>query len=350
MLRIIKCVCVILVALCLVWGNGTAYADGRNRAGTAAAPELLIPVGARHIALGGASIASATGIEALHWNPAGLARSEVNASAMFSTMSYIGDINVNYLALSANFEKVGQLAVSLKALDIGDIPITTETQPDGTGGMYAPTFMTLGMSYARDLTDRIFLGTTVHYVSEDVGRADATAISFSAGLQYLDLGNIEGLDFGVAVKHIGSRMQYSGPGLLNRGELSDSRVGPSFYDVQSSSADLPSTFEMGLNYDFSILGLETGVLNWSNQFQHQNYDYDTYAVGWEYVHDSLLSIRFASKLPLQGDDDESYLYGISAGVGLEFDVGEMQGMRLDYAYTTVDHFDALNTFTFQVGF
>ena len=216
MLQTIKCVGVILVALCLVWGDGTAYADGRNRVGTAAAPELLIPVGARDIALGGASIASSTGIEALHWNPAGLARSESSASAMFSTMSYIADINVNYLALSANFAKLGQLAVSLKALDIGDIPITTVSQPDGTGGTYTPTFLTLGVSFARALTDRIFLGTTVHYISEDVGRVDATSVSFSAGLQYLDLGNVEGLDFGVAVKHIGSRMQFAGPGLLNR--------------------------------------------------------------------------------------------------------------------------------------
>jgi len=31
MLRTIKCVSVILVALSLVWGDGTAYADGRDR-------------------------------------------------------------------------------------------------------------------------------------------------------------------------------------------------------------------------------------------------------------------------------------------------------------------------------
>ena len=142
MLRITKCALLFLVALSLVWDGGSVYADGYNRAGTAAAPELLIPVGARDIALGGASIANTSGIESLYWNPAGLARSAVNASAMFSTMSYIADINVNYMAVAARFPKLGTLAFSLKALDVGDIPITTESRPDGTGGTFSPAFFT----------------------------------------------------------------------------------------------------------------------------------------------------------------------------------------------------------------
>ncbi|MFH1571191.1 MAG: PorV/PorQ family protein [Gemmatimonadota bacterium] len=347
MLKFTKCAFVILVALGLVWGDGAAYAAGRNRVGTAAAPELLIPVGARDMALGGSSIASSSGIEALHWNPAGMARGKADASVMFSTMSYIADINVNYLAVAGRFRNLGMLAVSLKALDVGDVPITTESQPDGTGGTFTPTYLTLGLSLARNLTDRIYLGTTLHYIAEDVGRVDGTAISFSAGLQYLDLGNIEGLDLGVAVKHIGQRMQYGGPGLLERATASSSRSGSSFYDVQASSSDLPSTFEIGLAYEYPVA--EMGTLSASSVFQHQNYSYDSYRVGVEYNHDNFLYLRGGFDYAAEADDD-TYLFGTSAGLGVQFDVGQVRGMRLDYAYTTVDHFDALNTFTFQVGF
>jgi len=338
----------ILVALGLVWGDGSAFADGRNRAGTAAAPELLIPVGARDMALGGASIANTAGIEALHWNPAGYAWAETNANAIFSTMSYIADINVNYLAVGARFKKLGSLALSLKALDIGDIPITTEGRPDGTGGTYSPTFFTLGLTYARELTDRISLGTTVHYISNSMDRVDATAVSFSAGLQYMNLGNIQGLDFGVTVKHIGQRMQFAGPGLLNRGTLGDLRRPSAFYNVEASSADLPSVFEIGLGYRYALADM--GQLNLSSLFQHHNYDYDQYKLGAEYVHNDFLALRGGFDYAADAEDD-TYLFGTSFGIGLNFSLGgALEDVRLDYAYTSVDYFDPLSTFTFQVGF
>jgi hypothetical protein len=43
-------------------------------------------------------------------------------------------------------------------------------------------------------------------------------------------------------------------------------------------------------------------------------------------------------------------HGTSFGFGFQLDAGQFKDLRVDYAYTTVDFFDALNTFTFQVGF
>src|SRR5438128_2487144 len=78
-----------------------AFAGRGDKAGTAAASELLIPVGAQSVALGGSEMASVSGIEVIYWNPAGLARSEKGANAMFSHMSYIADIGVEYFAVSS---------------------------------------------------------------------------------------------------------------------------------------------------------------------------------------------------------------------------------------------------------
>src|SRR5713101_6662115 len=120
----------LLVLLLAVASAG--YGGGANRSGTNAAPELLIPVGARDIAMGGASVATTSGIDAIFWNPAGLARSPFGASAMFSHMSYIADIPVNYFAVGVSFEGFGSLGFSLKSLGIGDIAVTNEDFPDGT--------------------------------------------------------------------------------------------------------------------------------------------------------------------------------------------------------------------------
>ena len=106
------------------------------RVGTSAASQLLIPVGARDMALGGSSAAASTGIEALHWNPAGLASSTSAATILAQTTSYLADMQLNYAAVGANLGSFGHLAVSMKALSVGDIAVTTTSAPDGTGGKH----------------------------------------------------------------------------------------------------------------------------------------------------------------------------------------------------------------------
>src|SRR5258706_4415899 len=94
----------------LIAGAAIQLRAGRpDKAGASAAPELLIPVGARSIALGGSSLATVSGIEALYWNPAGLDRSAHGANAMFSHMSYMANIGVEYVAVSNSFAGLGTL-------------------------------------------------------------------------------------------------------------------------------------------------------------------------------------------------------------------------------------------------
>ena len=334
------------ILLALGLAAGTAWADGQDRAGTAAAPELLIPVGARDMALGGASIATSSGLEALHWNPAGLSKSASNAGIMLSTMSYVADTRINYLATGANFKSLGALAFNIKALNFGDIPVTTEANPDGTGATYSPTFLTLGLTFAKGLTDRIAVGITSHYVVNRIQRVEATAASFSAGLQYANLGGIAGLDLGVALKHIGTRMQFGGSGLLRRGQIDGARRGPADYNVQASSADLPSTFELGLGYRYALAG--QSEVNLSSVFRHNNFAYDQYRVGAEYLLGGFFALRAGFDYAPNSSDD--YIYGTSFGFGLNLDAGTLKDLRVDYAYTTVEYFNVLNTFTFQFGF
>jgi hypothetical protein len=346
MTRTFKIASAALALVLVVCAADMAHAAGQNRAGTASATELLIPVGARDMAMGGSSVATTTGLSALFWNPAGLSRSANNTDVMVSSMSYLADVRVNYVALGSRFTSIGSFALDIKSLDFGDIPITTEERPDGTGGTYTPTFFTVGLHYSRALTDRISVGGTSHYVVNKIERVDGTALSFSAGLQYSDLAEIEGLNLGVAVKHIGQRMQYDGAGLLRRGSLDDLRRPPSDYKVQSSSSDLPSIFEIGLGYRYNPAGL--GQVNLSTVFRHNNYTYDQYRSGVEYVLNDMFTLRGGFDMADGSGDD--YLFGTSFGFGIQSDVGSFKDVRVDYAYTSVDLFDALNTFTFQVGF
>ena len=82
---------VLFWCLILAAGAASAHAGNGNRVGTSAAPELLIPVGARGTGMGGTGVADAAGTEALFWNPAGAAFAE-GTEISFSYLEYIADI------------------------------------------------------------------------------------------------------------------------------------------------------------------------------------------------------------------------------------------------------------------
>ena len=85
--------------LILVLVNSVVFAGPRSKYGLSAAPELLIPVGSIGTSLSGSDLANVSGVEALYWNPSGLANlSGKSGEALFSHQKYIADINVNYFA------------------------------------------------------------------------------------------------------------------------------------------------------------------------------------------------------------------------------------------------------------
>lgn len=180
------------VMLAVVVLADSTYAQSSKRVGTAAATQLLIPVGARDLAMGGASIANTKGVEAMYWNVAGLGRIHSSAEGMFSSMSYIADIGVNYGAVGATFGDFGVVGLSVSTLDFGDIPLTTNDDPENTSGrFYSPNFVTVGLSYARALTDAISAGLTFKVVSEQIDRVSSSGLALDIGVQYNRLVGIQ---------------------------------------------------------------------------------------------------------------------------------------------------------------
>ena len=143
----------LMLLLCTV--SMTALGANKTRIGTAGAQELLIPVGARGIAIGGSSLVLTNGVESIYWNPAGLAHMDHGVEAIVSEMNYIADIKVTYGAIGIAAGSFGAIGFSVKSIAFGDIPRTTELFPDGTGETFSPTFLNVGATYSKVLTDRI---------------------------------------------------------------------------------------------------------------------------------------------------------------------------------------------------
>ena len=126
----------ILVLITLLIFSASMFAGDVSRKGSTGADQLLVPVGARGIATGGAFHSGLYGLESIYYNPAGLDLTK-GTEAMFSYMTYLADINVSYFAVSTVLGDMGSFALSFKTFDFGEIPVTTNDFPDGTGKNYS---------------------------------------------------------------------------------------------------------------------------------------------------------------------------------------------------------------------
>lgn len=346
MKRIIKLISVfvLMLAVCNI------FAEGGKRTGTAGASELLIPVGPRGIAMGESNLVTATGIEALFWNPAGVSHMQNNADVLFSHMSYIADIGIEYGAVAANFEGFGTIALSIKALSIGDIAVTTTTNPDGTGEVFSPSMVTTGLSYSRMLTDAISVGLTANLVSERLADVSATGIAFDFGVIYQNLGDINGLSIGVVMKNLGPEMQFDGSGLYQEGQIGGVNRPPTFYKVDSAPFEMPFNFQLAAGYKPVVD--EMNSLEFTGVYMNNNFSPDEYKLGGEYGYNDLFFVRAGYQFASGAADsfgESNYIFGFTAGAGINYEV-EGFGVKVDYAFRETQFFDGNHIFALTLGF
>ncbi len=320
-----------------------AYGGRGDKAGTASGMELLIPVGARSIALGGSPVALVSGAEAIYWNPAGIVRENRDGDAIVSHMVYLADIGVDYAALSRALGDFGRIALSVKALSVGDINVTTEDQPDGTGETTSPTFIVAGGTFARHISDRIAVGISSNVIFEKMAKVSATGIAFTAGVQYAGLGGIDGLGVGVVLRNIGPALKFSGPGLIRTASIADGTRPGSELLIDAAPGELPSTIEIGLAYTTQF---EKDRINFTSMFENNNFSDDEYKLGIEYAYQNLVFARAGYGFsPTEGE----YIYGPSAGVGLRAMFGEVD-VTFDYAFRSVKYFSGNHVLTVGIEY
>ncbi len=324
--------------------------SANRRIGSAAATELLIPVGARGTAMGGANMAVSEGVEAIHWNPAGLARMDYSAEAMVSTMAYIADIRMNYVTVGLKFGGFGNVGISVRALDFGEVILTSNDDPYGDSGRtFAPGFITVGLTYARQFTDAITFGATIKVISEEMARATGSGFAVDLGVQYYNVGSIPGLNVGVAVKNYGPKMSFGGSGLLHKGISTEGRRPEQYYRSDAAASELPSTLDMGVSYVRNISDNMTYAFN--STFINNNLALNSYNFGGE-VGYKLGTLKLMGRGGYQytpGNDIDESIFGPSIGFGVSYHTSSVD-IIVDYAWRQVDFFDNNSVFSFKFGF
>lgn len=308
---------------------------GSDRAGTVGFQFLKIPTDPRSIALGEAVVTHATGADALFWNPAlaavgsgyhvGVARASHFNGTLFTT-NQIGGI-----APLGSFS----VGLSLQTLDSGEMDVTTEFEPFGSGERFRFLDLAAGLTIAQQLTDLFSYGVTVKAVHESVAEISTTTAALDLGIHYR-IGTT-GAAMGVAIRHFG--VDADPDGELTR--LDPATPGGVVVENDFETITLPTTFLLGLSYD-ALRTNPDHALTLSSQLYRPNDNAESLSLGGEYTFREALVLRAGYRFGV-----EEYVASFGGGVHVRA-LGA--AARVDYGFTRLDRLGNVHAFGLNFSF
>jgi len=315
-----------------------------TKTGTTAAKFLSVGIGPRANAMGGAFTAIVNDASALYWNPAGAA-DLTQSEAMFTYTSLFKDLNINlnYFALVIPAEDLGSFGVSVTALDYGDMDVTTEFYPEGTGEKFSAASYAFGLSYARNITEWFAAGITVKYITEGIFNSSANGVAFDVGTMFKT--PFLGIKFATIISNYGSKMQMTGEDLLIRYDADPNSQGnnetvDAYY--KTDNFELPLKLQIGLSRDIEFFDGQRLTIAVDATHPNDNAEYVNIGGELSFL-DNLISLRGGYKALFLENNQE----GLTLGAGLNYVLGVF-AFGFDYSY---QEFEFLNyTHSFGVSF
>lgn len=299
--------------------------------GTSVAQFLEINLSARGTAMGHAYTTLTDNADAVFWNPAGLTNIQ-NGSFILDYAKWPAEIGIGGFSAALSVNNIGTFSINGAYLMTDDMEITTIDQPDGTGQSFAITNYSLGLSYARNLTDHLSVGVTTKIVSEKYYEYGYSGIAFDIGTLYQT--DYRGLKIGMSILHFGPEVQFDGDYF----DYSDPNL--AIGDKKEfEKYSLPITFRIGLSMD--VWESDENIIISAADMVHTNNNLEQYNFGFEYGYNQMFFFRGGYRFNL----DEG---GFSLGAGVNYQLFNKNIVSLNYSFA--DRGIVATVHRFSVGF
>ena len=323
-----------------------ALSQAQNKAGTTAAQFLSIGVGARQVAMAGATSAVVNDASAMYWNPSGLVG--VSSFSLLATHTdWFADLRHQYFGIVLPIGDAHRIGISTTILAMGDMEITTETQPQGTGTFFSANDVAVGITYAAQLVNFFSFGATVKYVNQTIYNESASAVAVDMGTTLTTGWN--GITIGMAFTNFGSTMQLSGRDLQRTYDPNPNNatnVGVSS-NLATEAWEMPINFRVGVGWTLvgregAMLANDTHALQLAVDGNHRNDAPENAAVGLEYSFADVLALRAGYHV---NDDVRRWSYG----AGLAWNVPGSFSVVFDYAMMDLVRLGGVHVFSLSIG-
>jgi hypothetical protein len=289
---------------------------GDSRTGTTGFQFLKINPDARSSGMGESNSATTDDLAATYLNPAGLSHLDTSKiHFQVNHLEFISSAFINQVAIGRKLSQSTFIAANLIYLNSGNMAVTNEFMPTGTGQTFRFTDVSLGVSLAKILTDNFSFGVTAKLIHEGVAGIAANNLVADFGFQY-DIGKAN-TRFAVGIFNFGAATTPSGAIVQTR------LNGDTTYTAFEKIA-VPAVFRLGIATD--LIHQKDHLLTINAQLNHPTDNNETYAMGLEYCWKKLLFGRMGYQLGV----DESALPSFGFGILLKKKFG---GVRIDYGFS-----------------
>lgn len=335
-----------------------------TRVATRGAAFLSLPVGARAQALSGAYSAIATGVSALYWNPAAIAFDERTRFGI-SLSNLYDDLDIQHLfggfILPVGFHR---LAVSINQLSSGEMVRTDEAFPAGGNPQFGSTFewtaTAIGLHYARLITDRLGVGFSGKYITEGIPGAQATFIA--GDLSILFHTGVFGTTLAAALVNVGTDGRVQGSLVQNR--IDQTTNNANLFPVRRTldtefltrTAELPTGFRFGISAE--LLGGASSLLAASPDHSlmmmvdltDRTDSPLSPTTGFEYSFRDRIFLRGGKRWAAEEQISRSFSHLLSVGGGIMFPLPGNRSLTFDYAFTSWEDLQNVQSFALEFAF
>ncbi len=319
-----KFLLMIIVAAGLTTAAYAQLGASLNKTGTTAAQFLKIGVGSRPIGMGGAYTATSDDINALYWNPAGIANIS-SREAYFNHVNWISDVNLDYAGFASGIPGFGTIGAFVSVMSMGDMMVRTLDQPEGTGENFSAGSLLIGLSYARNLTEDFSIGFNAKYINEYIWHENAVGFAFDIGTLY-KINILNEFRLGASISNFGPKMKLSGRDILQITHVGAGEGNIINTDLQLDEFELPLMFRFGVAVD--AVKSEDNRVTVALDAVHPNDNTEYINSGIEYTWKEIVFIRGGYKSLFERDGEQ----GVTFGFGLNYRLVESVKVVLDYAY------------------
>ena len=329
----------------------------QNNVATTSAAFLEIGPGARSLGMGSAFVSVADDASALYWNPAGIVYvSRPEVQTYYSP--WLVETQFYYNTAVIPMGGFGNLGISFTAVTMDEMMVRTvqDPEPNKYGQKFDAGNISIGIAYAKKLTDRFSFGFQTKFIQESIWQMKAQGIAVDIGTLFITKNNLR---IGMSVSNFGGKMGMEGINTLVDIDVDENIYGNNDRidgHLDAAKWPLPLMFRFGLSREF--------VLNPNMKYLvavdaiHPNNNPEYLNVGVEYSAMDMVFLRLGQSHTLYQQNffedgvkvHEGSEQGLSVGMGIKYQIPRGPKLRIDYVFTEFGVFNDVQGYSISVSF
>jgi opacity protein-like surface antigen len=292
--------------------------------------------------MGGAYTAVGEDPSAIFWNVGGIGKA-TRPGFFFNHTQWLADTRFDFLGVVVPISGFGTVGVSLTALAMNDMDVTTVEYPEGSGQKFGAGDYAFGLAYAVNLTERFSIGLHPKVIYQYIW--DMTAVGFSVDLGVHYVTPFKGITIGFAMTNFGPKISMSGENNRVLYDYDPNSTGNNDRVPALLEADhwpLPLNFTIGIQYELITTAMHRVIV--AMDAQHPNNNYESVNLGLEYVLASNYALRVGYKSLFLSDSEES----LTLGAGIRYPIMGNILLYVDYAYADFGILQSVHRFSLGI--